>query len=168
SFQSQFNLFKSIFQDTKNIFKCGGSAPNPSFGDRWNVNIQNAAHGQFCLNAQSYANESPNNIYGCASHPDQKWNIRSAEGEYKHVQSNKFQVCLNLQDSYDYKETNLYQCNLHQDQEWKVRTTSNGQVMFESRRAPGKCLAINQAYNEARTVIKGCYDEDYTQRWNVY
>ncbi len=165
-FKNRFQTIQGKINRFRELLGC--DAPqNTGFDGRYGTHIKNVG-SNFCLNQQRFDWELPNSIYNCDNHPDQIYDITRIEGNYFQIRSPKWNNCLNVQDSYDFKETNVYGCNVHPDQEWNFRPAANGAYQIESRRAPGKCLSLNQYYNGATTVIKSCNSSDFAQLWTLY
>ncbi|RYZ55314.1 MAG: hypothetical protein EOP07_14505, partial [Proteobacteria bacterium] len=128
-------------------------------------NIRSEGAAGFCLNNQDQRNGTKvTNIYRCTEHPDQMWELRPFHEGLVQVRNRLSDNCLNLQANDEWAIPHGWTCTDHPDQGWRILRDGDS-VRFESQRAPGQCLAVDQIYEGANLVMRNCNGESLEQRW---
>jgi hypothetical protein len=138
-----------------------------SFSEMFEVRLQNAHGYRFCLNTQSSGDSTVTNVWGCVDNPDQQWDVTRVEGDYVRLRNPGSNNCVDLQGDVEGAPVGAGTCDRRADQTWKV-IVNNGAYLFESRRAPGKCLSLGQETDSSQTVVKNCNLNDATQNWRRF
>lgn len=131
------------------------------------VKIINSGFAWMCLNTQATGDWKVTNVWGCDEHQDQRWEISQLDGDWVRIRNPASGNCVNVLGSDEGQAVGAWTCDRHPDQTWKAINLDAGARMFESQRAPGKCLSIGRAENAADTVLKGCNRKDASQVWRT-
>lgn len=129
--------------------------------------IANASDLRMCLNSQDMSGRKLTNVWGCAEHPDQLWQLSSLGGDWVQIRNPARGNCVNVQGSGEGQPVGSWSCDVHPDQTWKVINADSERRMFESQRAPGKCLSLSRSVNGSDPVLKTCNMGDATQVWQI-
>ena len=138
-----------------------------TFSEMSGVRLQNIHGNRFCLNTQILRGVWVIDVWGCGDDLDQRWDVTRVQGDYVRLRNPDSNNCVNLQINPKGPSVGSRKCNRLADQNWKV-VVNSGAYLFESRKAPGKCLSLGKEDDSALAIVRNCDRNDAAQHWRRF